>query len=1202
MLAVGGIVADRIIDRAQQLRDEKGWHKRLAKAAAGDCDFDVSKRTLKRLLKSRPLQVALERVDESAEAEIACLVRSAVKSSVAQVKEDESDARSLRLAKALSLAFLRHLDQAYRDQVIYDRLARKIDARMQPHSGSVHESETVLPPCCREMLSELQKSDSALGMRISDYLADPAVMRPGVIAELVKSTPQWFDRHSSLAWETLGSFVAAHGLGGDFELQLEAIRNGTPRKGLYFAEEIVDASMANDLARSSELVAQAPADDALVRLARAALDGDAVAVRQILDDNQLEDSPDSSIARFALVRRVEALFASKELQQAQDVATSIVRRFPEFSVGHFVLADVLARRAVAESAGVALSRSLLRDALSSALKARDCKRDWNGPPGKTVEMATDICHLLDDVERVCDLAQPHPLGSATPQEASQPMVRRNLAVALAKLGRFDELGGIDLNDVPVFDQNLLRAWQAVQNEGNDAIELMRAAFDEATDDADKASALHGLAVLGIDPDDQIDAIQELLPGTVELLGGIAAHQRGEHELALERLSQARLESLACADLYGRILLSQDRVDDAYRHFETTAQRLNAPQMYCEAARCLIQSRSFEQAELLALRILALPASAEVEKAIRMILIEASAGQQHWRAMNEYALAAADRLGNIAEVGWATVVALVHQGKLEDAWEIFNTKLGDSADPQFYPIEIQLRSQFDPGLRGTDRLLELAATLLDDHERLAGAVSLLMTRHPERQWTEEQRAALTGLIRHLESQDLDRQFLEPISVPQDDGEALIEIMRERLEPGAIETAEHVDRVALGLLPYGTLRFVRELPYAETLVSVAAGSFTAISADEEAHAREREAAAAALGQAVVIDTSSIALWQTIIDDGSSVIASFSQVNVPEELATDVGWAQQSVLMSRLGTVGYNPYAQRLVLTEENAELQQELHSSLARVLEFMERCTLVPFGSYPWPDTEDRWGKFSPWDSSLRIASQMGRPLWVDDLALRQIALHLRIPSFGTYALLEALRDSHASIDLPSEEDFRRQLLRHRIGDVPFTWDEVDDLGVQEATSSVCFLLGRPANWPNVMKMFQWYRTLVDERLGSDRDEEIPALTYSAILGVCRATGSNGSSHLAVVIIATAINAGIDHEHMPVLIDAARQACRTLSPREGCDPLPAVVQLLVRGMSESFAETDIPRSAVVEYVVNLFSSMTEEDRHKVTRAILEMEEDE
>lgn len=1200
LLAVGGLVANHISDHARQLRKTSGWHKRLAKAVASDADFNVSVSTLKRLLKTRPLQAALERVDQAAEAEIADLVRPAVKSSAVRANDPGNESLALALARMLRLEFLRHLDQPYRDQVVHDSLAGRLDTLLQLHTDGHHE--TALPPNCQKKLSELEKSDAMFARRIKQYLTDPAVMRSGVLSELLNSTPPWFDGQSFLGWEILGDFAAAHDLGGDFDLHLRAIDCGSPRRSFYISREALHVAANNDLARSSELLAQTPADDALARLVRSTLDGDTSAMHQILDEAQLDTSPDPSIAQFSLLRRVEAQIASEDLEEAQGTAAELAQRFPEFSVSHLVLADVLARRAVSAPDDVALARSLLREAMSSALAARDSRRKWNGPPGMTVALATDICHMLDDVERVCELALPPPHGCATPEEARQPMVRRNLAVALAKLGRFEELSRIDLSDVPVFEQRLLRAWQAVQREDDDAVELMQAAFDEATDDADKASALHGLAALGVDPGDQIDSIQELLPGTFELLGGIAAHQRGEDELALERLTQARWESLACAELYGRILLSLERVEDAYRHFESTAQRLNAPQMYCEAARCLIQSKRFEEAELLALRILALPASVEVEKAIRMILIEASAGQQHWRAMNEYALAAADRLGDIAEVGWATVVALVHQGKLEEAWQIFNTKLGDSADSQFFPIEIQLRSQFDPSLRGTERLLELTATLLDDHERLAGAIGLLMTGHPGRQWTDEQRTVLADLMRRLESDDLGRQYFEQIAVPVDDVEALVETMRERLEPGAIESAEFVDRVALGELPYGTLRFIRELPYAEVLASFAAGSFTAISADDAAREQEYDAAVAALGRTIVIDTSSIALWQTIIDDGSRVTSSFGQVLVPEELATDIGWAQQSVLSNRVGTVGYNPYTQRLVLTEEDAELQQELHDALTNILEFMERCAIVPHGSYPWPETEDRLGELNPWDSSLRIASQMGHSLWVDDLALRQLALHLGIPSFGTHALLAALRESQPSIDLPSIRELHQRMLRHRIGDVPFTWDEMDLLAAQEDNSSVCFLLSRPANWPNVMKMFQWYRTLVEARQEADRDEEVPALTYSAILGVCRATGSNGFSHLAVVIIATAINAGIRHGEVPVLIDAARQACRMLSPRDDCDPLPAVVQLLVQGMSQSFAEADIPRSAIVEHIVNLFSSMIEEDRRIVTRAILEIEEDE
>ena len=233
--------------------------------------------------------------------------------------------------------------------------------------------------------------------------------------------------------------------------------------------------------------------------------------------------------------------------------------------------------------------------------------------------------------------------------------------------------------------------------------------------------------------------------------------------------------------------------------------------------------------------------------------------------------------------------------------------------------------------------------------------------------------------------------------------------------------------------------------------------------------------------------------------------------------------------------------------------------------------------------------------------MGLPLWVDDLALRRLALHIGIRCFGTYALLEARRELPGSIGLPSNSEVRRRLLRHRIGDVPLTWDEIDDIATHEDASSVCFLLSRPANWWNMPRMFQWYRERVDACVETNRYNEVPALTYSAILGLGRADAANELAQGAAGILATAVNSGIDHSEVPVLVDAARQASRRLDPRGESDPLPAVVELLTQALSHSLAQTNVPRTAIVEHIVNLFRSMTEEDRHIVTRAILEMEDD-
>ena len=223
LMGVGsGLLANRISERAKSLRETRGWSTRLARAAARNVDFGISRRTLKRLLKSRPLQEALERLEEASDHDVADLVQPALESRRGRASHVDIDRAKLELAKTLRLEFLRHLDQAYRDQVMYSSLANRIDA-LKPTMAAT-QSQSGLPPTCVEKLDLLRHQDPGLADRIEQLLKDPALMRAGAIEEFAESTPPWFDSDSHLAWEVLGDFAAAYGFGR----RLRVVYSGCP--------------------------------------------------------------------------------------------------------------------------------------------------------------------------------------------------------------------------------------------------------------------------------------------------------------------------------------------------------------------------------------------------------------------------------------------------------------------------------------------------------------------------------------------------------------------------------------------------------------------------------------------------------------------------------------------------------------------------------------------------------------------------------------------------------------------------------------------------------------------------------------------------------------------------------------------------------------------------------------------------------------
>ena len=238
--------------------------------------------------------------------------------------------------------------------------------------------------------------------------------------------------------------------------------------------------------------------------------------------------------------------------------------------------------------------------------------------------------------------------------------------------------------------------------------------------------------------------------------------------------------------------------------------------------------------------------------------------------------------------WAVVDALCRQARHRDAWGYMVEHDLSPADEQDALLAISVYVDMDAPAGDADRLLCIAGMFPDSEQVAGNAIAALMIGKGGRaQLSDDQKSKFSELVEGFERRYPDSAVLSAHSVPTP--EDFWDTVREQTERQALNSATVIAHVRHGSMPYGALLAVKNLPYAEHLLLVAAGFLTAISADAATRERERAAVRAARGGVVAADTS-VAVMGLLADlDQTGMGAAFSRVLVADELLVD---AKQAV----------------------------------------------------------------------------------------------------------------------------------------------------------------------------------------------------------------------------------------------------------------------------------------------------------------------
>ena len=1048
-----------------------------------------------------------------------------------------------------------------------------------------------LPQGCRERIEQLRNVSPSTANRLLSLLSDPASRTAGILRSQVENPPYWLREAGAVAWDAIVDFMGAHELVGADLAKQTAIEVGSSRSAWYRITEALEEAERGNQAQAEGLLAQVPGEYPLLTAVRALMSEDFLAAVNAIETEDLTRSEDPDLALFSTLLLITAHMHLENYSLAADALRTTNEQFPDRAglLLHHANATLgMADKIGPQSPG---AQDLLGEAVVLALRSRDCFRNWGGPSYRAVTLATRTLLALDDPQRVLDLATGPPDGEAIAAEAAAPDVQRNLAHAYLMLGRPHDIDTLRLEGVDPSEAARIRALQANILGDASALSRMRTALAHADDKPARLRALFGLALMG-EVDDA--ALEELPEAETALFRGVAASTRGDHLEAIDFLLPYRFESPIHAHYLAQAQHQTGETSEAVETLTNAAEHLGALLLLEPAADMLFEQGQFEKAETMVTQVLAMGPSHALKKRMKILLVEIAQQLQDWQTMESYAQSLVREFPDDDRAPWMVVYALHRQGKIRHAWGYLVGRDLTPFSEETAQLAVAVCGAVDAPEQATERLLDIAGMYPESEQVVGSAIVTLLTQGDRRRLSTEQLSRLHELTDDFVARHPESEVFRARSAEQP--EELIETMVASLKSLPEHHVELVNRVRFGRLPYGTLLFLRpDLPYTDVLLSVAADWLTAIPADPEQRARERNTAYRALGGEVAVDTSVVALGVVSGLDVTQFGTVFKTVRVADELLIDARWAVSVARTPVTATLGYDPVADRPTMTETNEDQRRTRLQRAESALDILSGWQSVISGPLRLrPDYDEN--DFRPWDASLRVASSVDNcALWCDDVALRAVAEAEGIPSFSTWALYEALSERRREAWFPSSTEVKMRLLRARIADVPISLSELtlaldDSDGPYIAAAS---FLSRPQVWQDhISEVLRWHLERGRQLKRGPHQQWIPVLVHASCRGLGAATPQPNRAKVMGGFLASALFNINDPAMVPDLLVASRYAASALNPLTRLDPLPDAIRSLLTSL-----EPAIGSEAAAGYLMELFSKADPPDRRTVTAIIIE-----
>lgn len=1020
--------------------------------------------------------------------------------------------------------------------------------------------------------------------------------RAGLLGGWAKSAPQFLEDAPAELWGWLAELAGDVGnKAAALQFTTKAIDAGAFPLGYWeIRRRWLEAELG--IAHSQPL---RDVEHALVKAWTFESAGDIDAARTQLEDWRPAILSEQATRTFMLAR---IALNEKAYGRAIDLA------LPLFEETGSPAAVLIAARAMVEQQAFASSdlyASGTADAFGLLISARDSLRQWHDDTTDVVVLATTLARLLNDPARAIALTQAAPNGEATPDEAANMKVRTAWATMLAENGILDPGRALLAEEVlSASAASHLRALIAVADGDRESAVAYFTEALEATDDFDaKGRFAYRLAELGqVHP--FVDQQREL--GNAQFADRLTliAEAYGNAPGGIDRLRAAAHTSaelsLALSELYGSLQKPYLQLQT----LEAAAERLDDADIWLAVARLQKKTEKASAAIRSAQNALrAAPRTWGAFARTHGLLVELYSRLPDWDKATKSAENYVRLLPGDPVAVWVLITCQYYAGEFDDALGTWDTMAGRERPTHRDHVQvwIGLYQHFGQPIGTTEDLVEVAGEWAQDEEIRRLIVQLIIqgqaskgTPTPDSSADLEdavhgdpdpavlaERTARAALLNDY-FRDFPEGGIKRLTVQLDDEGSIIDQLTEAIGERP-DTTDLDERVFSAQFPLGLICLAHGSTLAEAVVSHASGVRFAFPGE----AKEQDAAAAAIGQSIVVDTTALFALAVLPEPVRvALMSSFTAISASADQFRDALAGSQTV--RRYGYAGpaigrfRGAVALRTRLDDERS-LDEERILALVELMRRLNREGRS--GRAGSGDGEDVFSD-DTWFAAAAVAGE-SRPLWSDDAALNRVAAHLGVLTFSTPALLAAL-ELTGRVSAQLARTAREHLVAERYVSVPFdaqlyaaacglrggasmnVASVIEHLDGSAADNVLSFLLSHAASLtPDGTRLERWLsagtRWLV--RISPD------ASSMRANLAIL--TGRLAETTWMVPQTFPFIDTG--------LLDG-------LDGASGMDPLVAEVERLFRRRAAN------DRSAATQWIFDLIAGLNPADRPRYTAIVL------
>jgi len=1030
-------------------------------------------------------------------------------------------------------------------------------------------------------IADRLESDDKSADRLLALLAAERFEPEQLVRRLFQATPRWLaESGDPMLWAGLGEFAAAHDLHGPASTAFKRADQIAGPYSAWWYRAAIRLAADGETSEAEAMVDQGEdvtGETAWSRLTRAVLAEDSAGV--------LEATKETEIDPLLLgVLRVAALGDTGRIPEAVNLADRLLESHLGATGLTLMLARMLMHAATDGSLSIASEDALLR-ARNLAFSARDLRRLWNGDTREAVQIAAQASLMLRDGTTALRVSTPAPQGEATEVEGSDPKVRTLRVHSYLLLHQVDDaLMAASRIDDPI-ERRLLEAdCKAEAGKSDEAAAAYHAAVEllgdpDTTDrvvTSQLGHALYGLAESGAHPLPQMETLRAFDPELathIELVSDLA---RNELQAAVQRArsqpSSKHLPAIAEA------LARAGRTDDAVDVLHDAVKRLHRDDLLANAAQILARAGRHREAYDECARALAVVTpKTPVSEKLRRLSVQLAGELHDWEGVRIHANAARRDGDESLDARWALVGALYNLQEPSAALaEVQDAPTLTPRNTLEARLLIALHTALPGGLESVQTVLEVAERFSDSEEVGAAAVGAVLMRSSDAELPADMQRRLRAtsdlfFVRFPESKILQKFEAKPETLS-----ALLEATAPRADP-KVESV--VEQVKNGSLPLALLAGFSGKSYSELLTKRGAGWIVASSSLPEALNDERDAASAALGEAVVLETSAAHVAFLSGIDPTILLACFARVVVSIAGLEDAVLAKRSLGLRSTGFMFWDAASSKPTIQQVEPEVAEEWMSAASRVETIMRNCSL----ELPQEKSEqDR-----PLEVILhpiRMAKEAHCALYSDDVAVRLVAAAEGVSAFGTLGLLEAMGlEGHlpesaiaAALD---------RLRRARVVDLPWTEDDLLRIAEQESwlpNGGAAGALARPAFWADLETALAAFGVLVETVQQQDVDPQaLQGWQASATHGFLSTIPAVKRPEASGTLLASAfMRTGLERECLRPLLRGARDAANTLGVG---DVLLEFCRVLAAALTETFGEAQGGR-----LYVHMMQELSAQDR--------------